>query len=107
MRMRVLRAVPAVLAFFVFVAHLLREGRPWLVALPLAAAVLCFVPRSWAVWTAKVLLALVALEWVRTLVVLAQWRISAGEPYLRMALILGGVALFTAWAAWLVKGARE
>ena len=104
--MRAVRAIPAVLAFLVFGAHLVREGHPGLVAVPLAAAALCFVPRAWAAWTAKILLVLAALEWARTLVALARWRIASGEPYLRMALILGGAALFTAGAAWLLKGAR-
>jgi hypothetical protein len=40
-----------------------------------------------------------AVEWLRTLAVLAAQRIAAGQPWLRLAVILGAVALLTAAAA--------
>jgi len=39
-----------------------------------------------------------ALEWLRTLTLLASERRAAGAPYLRMTLILVGVALATAFS---------
>ncbi|MEW6756281.1 MAG: 4Fe-4S binding protein, partial [Candidatus Latescibacterota bacterium] len=53
-------------------------------------------PRRWAAQVCQVLLAGGALVWVDTGVRLARLRLAAGEPWLRMALILGGVALATA-----------
>jgi hypothetical protein len=38
---------------------------------------------------------------------IAQSRMNAGMPYLRMLAILGAVAAFTAFAAWILPGARE
>jgi hypothetical protein len=39
------------------------------------------------------------VEWVRTLIDLVALRASAGQPVLRLALILGGVTLLTGLAA--------
>jgi hypothetical protein len=38
-----------------------------------------------------------------------QQRLTFGMPWLRLALILGAVAAFTGWAAWLMRprAARE
>ena len=47
---------------------------------------------------------LAGLEWVRTLLFDVQQRQAVGEPWLRMALILGSVALFTLLAAWCARG---
>jgi hypothetical protein len=44
----------------------------------------------------QVLLLLGALEWLRTLYMFAQMRIAFEQPWTRLAIILGAVALFTA-----------
>jgi hypothetical protein len=43
------------------------------------------------------------IEWILTTVGLAQLRLRHGEPYLRLAVILGGVTLFTALAALVLQ----
>jgi hypothetical protein len=35
-----------------------------------------------------------------------QERLALGAPWLRMALILAAVALFTAWAGWLLRNRK-
>ena len=91
-----LRLLPAVLALLVLGAHFLRAGYLALVAAALAVALLLFVRRPWAARAVQGALVLGALEWLRTLALLALERRAAGAPYLRMTLILGGVALTTA-----------
>ena len=54
---------------------LLALRRPWI---PRLFQVICF---------------LAGVEWIRTLVVVAQARQAVGEDWLRFAMILGGVAL--------------
>ncbi len=88
-----------VLAFALLAAHFYRGGHYVLVAVALAAALGVVVRRPWAARAIQVMLVLGALEWVRAGVDLAQMRAERGEPFLRLALILGGVALFTALAA--------
>ncbi|HSB63091.1 MAG TPA: hypothetical protein VLJ18_02950 [Thermoanaerobaculia bacterium] len=91
-----LRLLPAALALLVLGAHFLRAGHLALVATALAAIALLFVRRASAARIVQVALGLGVLEWLRTLALLAAERRAAGAPYLRMTLILAGVALATA-----------
>ena len=93
-----LRLLPAALALLVLGAHFLRTGHLALVAVALAVVALFFVRRPWAARAVQGALALEALEWLRTLTLLASERRAAGAPYLRMTLILVGVALATAFS---------
>ena len=94
--MTVLRLFPVALALLVLGAHFLRAGNLAAVAAALFAALLLFVRRPWAARALQVGLGLGALEWLRTLALLAGERRAAGVPYLRMTLILAGVAFATA-----------
>ena len=51
----------------------------------------------------QAVLVVAALEWGRTLVVLAGERQEAGEPWVRLAVILGAVALFTLGSALMFR----
>ncbi len=88
--------LPPALAFLVLSAHFFRAGNVPLVAVALCFLPLLFVPRAWAARALQAGLALGALEWIRTLAAFAGQRRAAGQPYTRLALILGGVALATA-----------
>ena len=57
---------------------------------------LLLVRDSWVPRLMQVLLLLGAMEWLRTLFVIANMRITYDQPWVRMAIILGAVALFTA-----------
>jgi len=93
-----LRLLPAALALVVLGAHFLRAGHLALVAVTLAVVALLFVRRSPAARAVQSALVLGTLEWIRTLALLAGERRAAGAPYLRMTLILAGVALATAFS---------
>lgn len=56
---------------------------------------LLFLRKWWVPRVFQLVLLLGALEWVRTAVSLAQMRMQMDLPWLRMAIILGAVALFT------------
>jgi hypothetical protein len=90
-----LRLFPVTLVLLVLGAHFLRAGDLAMVAADLAVVALLFVRRPWAARAVQLALGLGALEWLRTLMLLAEERRVAGEPYLRMTLILGAVALAT------------
>jgi hypothetical protein len=91
--------VPSVLSLLALVAHFLHGGQPALVGLALAAAVLVAVPRAWAARVLQVVLAVAALEWVRTLLALVGERRAEGRPYARLAAILGAVAVLAVLSA--------
>ena len=102
--MRALRAVAVCLSFLLLAAHYLRGAQFVGVAVCLLLPLLLAVPSGWATWGLRVALVLGAMEWVRILAGFAAARRSLGEPWLRMALILGGVALFTGLSALAVRG---
>lgn len=101
--MFVLRRVPAALALLMLGAHFLRGGNLLGMLLSLALLVPLFVPLAAAQGVVRWALYLGALVWVGALVQGVQLRLAFGEPWLRLALILGGVALFTALTAWPVR----
>jgi hypothetical protein len=102
-RMLLLRLLLPAVALMLLAAHFHRAG--WLAAAVLSVALtaLLAVPRPWAARTLQAALVLGALEWLRTLAAFAAARISLGQPYLRLALILGAVAAVTIAAAWIFQ----
>ncbi len=104
--MIILLASPIVLSALLLAAHFLRGGHAALVALSLAIPLLLLVRRPWAGWTISLSLSLGSLAWLFTLCQIAQQRLAMGEPWLRMALILGAVALFTGASALLPRAQR-
>jgi hypothetical protein len=90
------RLLPIAISCLLLAAHFLRMGRIGLLIAYLAVAAILFVKKPWAARTAQVALILGTLEWLRTIYVNTSHRRAAGEPYLRLVLILGAVAAFTA-----------
>jgi hypothetical protein len=93
--MNVLKLLPAILSFLLLAAHFYRAGLVPLSALCIALPFLLFLRQAWIPRLFQVLLALGALEWLRALYGFAAMRIAFGEPWTRLAIILGMVALFT------------
>jgi 4-amino-4-deoxy-L-arabinose transferase-like glycosyltransferase len=86
-------------------AHLLHNGASVFAALPVALIALLGVRRRWVGRLVQAVLLVAALEWGLTAAALAQMRAGHGEPYVRLVLILGSVALFTALAALALQSA--
>lgn len=99
----ILRSIPAVLALLLLAAHFYRAAALAPAAVCVAAIALIFVRRRWSVFILRVALAAGTVVWLATAWQIAQHRMAAGKPYLRMAVILGAVAAFTAFAAWALK----
>jgi len=106
--MFVLRRLPAFLALLLLGALSLRLGLAFLLAVPLTLAllVLLFIPKpvlqtglGAVLWGGC--LAWAGMAWLRV-----GERLAAGLPWTRLTLIFGGVTLFTAWAAWLLRRPR-
>lgn len=90
------RLLPPALAAIVLAAHFYRAGNLVLAGLAAGLGALLFVRRAWAARVVHLGLALGAIEWTLTLVRLVAARQAMGQPYARMAAILGAVALLTA-----------
>ena len=97
--MNVLRLLPVILSFLLLAAHFYRAGQVILAGISLAIPFLLFLKERWVVGGIQIALVLGSLEWLRTLVGFAQQRIEFGQPWTRLAIILGGVALLTALSA--------
>jgi hypothetical protein len=101
-----LRLTPVLLSFVLLAAHFSRHAVPFVPYLCLAIPLLLLVRKTWVPRLLQVLLAVGALEWLRTAFVLAGRRVDAGEPWIRMAVILGVVALLTAGSVALLQSDR-
>ncbi len=99
-----LRAGAALLSSLILSAHFLRQGSltAALICLGLPAAAL-ILRQGWALFGTRLLLWTGAMLWVLNLIRMAQARAGRGEPWHRLAFILGAVALWTAVSAWLIS----
>jgi hypothetical protein len=94
-----LALLPVGLSAVVLAAHFLRRGNLLFVLVCLWLVTLLFMKRPWALLVLQVAMVLGALEWAYTIWVLVPEREAAGEPWGRMAAILGAVALVAVGAA--------
>lgn len=93
--MTALLVLPVVLSALLMAAHVLRDGMLLLTAAFLLLPFLLLVRRTWVPVVVQLVLLGAAAEWLRTLMTLARDRMAAGEPWLRMAVILGAVVVVT------------
>jgi len=102
--MQILRLLPAILGPLLLAAHLSRLGAPlgWVVAVALLPLVLIGGSR-FAVRVVQLVLIVGGVEWLRTAVRLIGERRAAGQPFLRLLLILGAVIVLDAVAVPLVE----
>lgn len=101
--------IPAFIVFSAVLggAHFWRSGHVGEAVVCLIWAMVCTRGLAWMRLVSSVLLGLLTLEWLDTVMVLVQMRLSLGGPWLRLAAILSGVAALTAGTAifvWSDKG---
>lgn len=99
------RLLPVVLSLVLLGAHFFRAAAVIALLVVLGLLALLAVPRPWAARAIQLALVFGTLEWLRTLWVLWAARGAAGQPALRLALILGAVALFTLASAAVFRSA--
>ena len=98
--------VPVVISLLLLGAHFLRAGAFAMVALVLVLLALLGVRRGWAARLAQAALVLGAAEWIRTTIRLVMQRSEAGQPVVRLVVILGSVTLLTVLSALVFRSAR-
>lgn len=97
--MNFVRLLPVMISALLLAAHFYRAGQDVLVAIALLLPWMLLLKRTWVPLVLTVALIFGAFEWAHTLLRIAMIRAEMGAPWLRMALILGGVTLFTAASA--------
>lgn len=101
--MNFVRLLPVFISFLLLAAHFVRAGQNILAFILLFLLLLLALRKSWVPWVIQLTLLLGAIEWLRTLVFVAQMRMEFGMPWARLAIILGSVALFTALSSLVFK----
>ena len=91
---------PVFISLLLIAAHFLRYDNILFTVLSLSAIPMLAIRKKWVVLFLRILLFLGAAEWVRTIWTLVAIRMEFGEPYLRMTFILGVVALFNFFSAF-------
>lgn len=97
--MKFLLFVPVVLSFLLLGAHYLREGQIYIVICVFLLPFLLIIRKPWVARLIQFFLLAGALEWTRTLLYLRELRLEHGMPWMRLVMIIGGVALITACSA--------
>lgn len=97
--MNLARLLPVLMSFLLMAAHFSRADNAVLVTVSLLFPLILLLRRPWVARLTQVVLVIAGIEWVRTLLAIAQRRQAAGEPWVRMAVILGVVAAFTVCSA--------
>src|SRR6056297_3607242 len=98
--MNLLRLLPVIVSLVLLAAHFYRAELPVLVGLCAFLPLLLFLRRPWVPQLFQGILVLGALEWLRTLYMLAAMRTGFDQPWGRLAVILGAVALFARSRHW-------
>ena len=104
--MTALYLAPPVIGFLLLAAHFFRAENHLAVILSLIFAGLILVRRPWAARAAQIGLLLGSAEWLRSTISLVIARQEMGAPFLRLAIILGGVFLFTLLAVLIFQTSR-
>ena len=87
--MNFIRLIPVFISFLLLGAHFVRAGQTILAVALLCVLLLLLIRQYWVPWIMQLILLLGAVEWLRTLYAVAQIRIGADMPWMRMAIILG------------------
>ncbi len=101
--MNILRLLPAIFSLLLLSAHFSRAGLLIFSLLFLIVQLLLFIKRAWVARLIQIVLIIGTIEWIRTIVNYVLERQAIGEPYIRLVIILGIVALFTGLSALVFK----
>ena len=95
---------PVILAGLIFSAHLLRFYGPFPALLSLLFMVLLTIRNAWIRRVWQVYLFFATLVWIRVTVGFVRYRLAAGEPWLRLLIIMGLIVILTIVAiVWFEK----
>jgi len=100
------RLLPVIFSALLMAAHFSRADQRGLVALCIMALLLLLLRRRWVAIVIQTLLVASAFEWIRTALRIIHARQEMGEPWTRLAIILGAVALFTLLSAGVFRFKR-
>jgi hypothetical protein len=101
-----LKIIPLIVASILLGAHFLRELNYLLAVVCILMPLLLLIKKRWGLLLLQVFTYAGGVIWVDTIITIARRRITYGEPWSRMAVILGAVALFTVFSGLLLNSQR-
>ncbi|MDX2442739.1 MAG: hypothetical protein QNK30_02955 [Bacteroidales bacterium] len=102
--MNFLRLLPVIISFILLGAHFSRIGISGLSIVFILFPLLLFIKHPIVARLTQVILVLGAIEWIRTTIMYVNIRQENGEDWIRLAIILGIVALFTGLSSLSFQG---
>ena len=87
-------------------AHFSRGGNDVLAVLTLLIPFLFLIKQKWAIISLELLAYLAAVIWLYGAYAYMQIRIAAGDDWIRLLIIMGGVALYTAWVGFFLRSEK-
>ena len=97
--MNILRLFPVIFSFLILSAHFSRGNLFVLSIIFLMIPLILFIKQAWVVRLTQIILIIGSLEWIRSMFIYINQRQTIDEPYLRLVIIIGIVALFTGLSA--------
>ena len=97
--MNVLKLSPIILSALMLAAHFFRIEKDAIVVMCICFPFLLVFRSKWAARSVQIILCLGSLEWLHIIYKDVALRMSQGEPWHRLAVVLGMLAAFTAASA--------
>ncbi len=88
-----IKAIPFIFCSLLIAAHLFRANMIILMSISILIPLILIWKNRISIITVQIALIIYGIEWIRSMLNLISIRIEAGENWLRMAIILGVVAL--------------
>ena len=98
-----MKFIPSVISFILLSAHFYRAGYIWVSFLFLIFPCIYFIRKKWPIYVSFLALLSGAAVWLYSAAVAVMDRMSEGDPWVRMLLILSAVAGFTVFSAFYLK----
>ena len=95
-----------ILSSVLLAAHFSRVQLDWPAIIALLFPLVLLIKRSWIIRIYQGYLIGGAIIWIERLLYLRSVRIDEGQPWIRLALILGAVALITLLSAFLLQNKK-
>jgi asparagine N-glycosylation enzyme membrane subunit Stt3 len=101
-----LRTIMIIIASLMLGAHFMKASNLLLTLVYIIAPFILLIKKRWSLIALQALMYIGGGVWISTIIGIAQRRILSGEPWSRMAYILGAIALFTIVAGLLLNSPK-
>ncbi len=101
-----LRTIMIIIASLMLGAHFMRDSHLLLTLVCILTPFILLIKERWSLIVLQALMYIGGCVWISTLIGIAQRRILSGEPWSRMAYILGAIALFTILSGLLLNSPK-